>query len=40
MAVNTGQVEFPITALNVGTATLTATFPGIGSESFQVTVTQ
>lgn len=40
MAVNTGQVEFPITALSVGTAILTATFPGIGSESFQVTVTQ
>ncbi len=40
MAVNTGVVEFPITALTVGTATVTATFPGIGSESFQVTVTQ
>ncbi len=40
MSVNTGQVTFPVSALSPGTATITVTFPGIGSESFQVMVTQ
>ena len=38
MAVNTGQVTFPVSALSPGTATITVTFPGIGTQSFEVMV--
>jgi trimeric autotransporter adhesin len=39
MLVNTDDVNFPITALSPGTTTITVTFPGVGVQSFVVTVT-